>query len=117
MRRAATVLAATVALLAPACGPDRGPLFEECAAECGLDVVLTCGGSPDRKDTILEVNGNGVALSDLAEAGTELGGRVDALLGILETLQEPLAEVRERLDIRGMDREEARRALAEERGA
>jgi hypothetical protein len=38
-----------------------------------------------------------------------LGGRVDALLGILEPLQEPLARVRERLGIRGMDLEEARR--------
>jgi hypothetical protein len=38
-----------------------------------------------------------------------LGGRVDALLGILEPLQEPLALVRERLGIRGMDAAEARR--------
>ena len=30
-------------------------------------------------------------------------GKVDRLLGILEQLQEPLAEVRERLNIRGMD--------------
>lgn len=43
------------------------------------------------------------------EAGRALGGRVDALLGILEPLQEPLAEVRERLGIRGMDGVEARR--------
>lgn len=34
-------------------------------------------------------------------------GSVDALLGILEPLQEPLAEVREALGIRGMDRGEA----------
>ncbi len=38
-----------------------------------------------------------------------LGGRVDALDGILEPLQESLAEVRQRLGIRGMDRAEARR--------
>ena len=43
------------------------------------------------------------------EAGTKLGGRVDRLLGILETLQEPMAMVRERLEIRGMDLSEARR--------
>jgi hypothetical protein len=43
------------------------------------------------------------------EAGAGLGGRVDAVIGILETLQEPLGEVRERLGIRGMDRAEARR--------
>ena len=39
----------------------------------------------------------------------QLGGRVDALDGILEPLQESLAEVRQRLGIRGMDRAEARR--------
>ncbi|MEO0652594.1 MAG: hypothetical protein AAFZ65_18120 [Planctomycetota bacterium] len=38
-----------------------------------------------------------------------LGGRVDTLLGILEPLQEPLAIVRERLRIPGMDTVEARR--------
>jgi biotin carboxylase len=43
------------------------------------------------------------------EAGGALGGRVDVLLGILETLQEPLALVRERLGIRGMDAAEAKR--------
>lgn len=43
------------------------------------------------------------------EIAQQLGGRVDALIGILETLQEPLASVRERLGIRGMDLAEARR--------
>jgi biotin carboxylase len=38
----------------------------------------------------------------------EWGGRVDRVLGILEQLQVPLAEVREKLGIRGMDVEEAR---------
>jgi hypothetical protein len=38
-----------------------------------------------------------------------LGGHVDRLLGILEPLQEPLARVRERLQIRGMDAAEAER--------
>ena len=36
------------------------------------------------------------------------GGEVDALVGILEQMQEPLAEVRERLGIPGMDVETAR---------
>jgi phosphoribosylaminoimidazole carboxylase (NCAIR synthetase) len=36
------------------------------------------------------------------------GGRVDCLLGILEQLQVPLAEVREKFGIRGMDSNEAR---------
>ena len=43
------------------------------------------------------------------EVAAGLGGRVDVLIGILETLQEPLAVVRERLGIRGMDLAEARR--------
>jgi hypothetical protein len=38
----------------------------------------------------------------------EMGGRVDRLLGVLEQLQVPLALVRERLQIRGMDAQEAR---------
>ncbi len=47
--------------------------------------------------------------ADQLEAGVRelaagAGGRVDRLVGILETLQEPLAEVRERLRIPGMDR-------------
>ncbi len=37
----------------------------------------------------------------------KMGGRVDRLLGVLEQLQVPLAEVRERLRIRGMDAQEA----------
>ncbi|MHC5210766.1 MAG: CRTAC1 family protein [Planctomycetota bacterium] len=50
--------------LAPACGDDGRPLFEERAQRAGLDIVLTCG-EPGAKQTILEVNGNGVALADL----------------------------------------------------
>ncbi|MEE2939041.1 MAG: hypothetical protein VX460_01520 [Planctomycetota bacterium] len=41
-----------------------------------------------------------------AAAGS--GGRVDALIGILEPLQVPMAEVRARLGVRGMDPAEAR---------
>ena len=37
-----------------------------------------------------------------------MGGRVDRLIGILEQLQEPLGEVRERLSIPGMDQETAK---------
>jgi hypothetical protein len=37
----------------------------------------------------------------------DLSGRVDRLIGVLEQLQEPMAEVRERFRIRGMDLAEA----------
>jgi len=39
---------------------------------------------------------------------SHFGGKVERLLGVLEQLQEPLAVVRERLKIRGMDLAEAR---------
>jgi len=42
------------------------------------------------------------------EIAREWGGSVDRLVAILEQLQEPVAEVRERLRIRGMDLGEAR---------
>ena len=42
------------------------------------------------------------------EAGRQLGGGVDVLVGILEPLQESMAVVRDRLGIRGMDPSEAR---------
>jgi len=44
----------------------------------------------------------------LRSIAREWGGRVDRVLGILEQLQVPLAEARERLQIRGMDVDEAR---------
>ncbi|MCC7012564.1 MAG: ATP-grasp domain-containing protein [Planctomycetes bacterium] len=40
--------------------------------------------------------------------GDEWGGKPERLIGVLEQLQVPLAEVRERLSIRGMDAAEAR---------
>lgn len=43
------------------------------------------------------------------ELAGQLGGRVDVLMGILEPLQEPMAEVRDRLSIDGLDPETARR--------
>lgn len=49
---------------------------------------------------------DGMSAERLAKAVARLQqkvGKVDRLLGILEQLQEPLAEVRERLQIRGMD--------------
>jgi phosphoribosylaminoimidazole carboxylase (NCAIR synthetase) len=49
---------------------------------------------------------DGMSARDLAAAVARLQqqfGRVERLLGILEPLQEPLAEVREHLQIRGMD--------------
>ncbi len=45
----------------------------------------------------------------VTELGRQLGGKVERLIGILESLQVPLAEVREQLQIRGMDRAEAER--------
>jgi len=39
---------------------------------------------------------------------SHFGGKIERLLGVLEQLQEPLALVRERLSIRGMDLSEAR---------
>lgn len=53
---------------------------------------------------------DGLSTPQLTAAVQKLGrqlGSVDSLLGILEPLQEPLAEVREALRIRGMDRGEA----------
>jgi phosphoribosylaminoimidazole carboxylase (NCAIR synthetase) len=44
----------------------------------------------------------------LRSIGREWNGRIDRVLGILEQLQVPLAEARERLGIRGMDIDEAR---------
>ena len=40
--------------------------------------------------------------------GSHFGGKIERLLGVLEQLQEPLAVVRERMQIRGMDLAEAR---------
>jgi hypothetical protein len=50
--------------------------------------------------------GDGMQATDIAAGVARLQqqhGKVDRLMGILEPLQEPLAEVRERLQIRGMD--------------
>jgi formate-dependent phosphoribosylglycinamide formyltransferase (GAR transformylase) len=49
---------------------------------------------------------DGMSAEQIAEAVSKLEreiGKVDRLLGILEQLQEPLAHVREKLSIRGMD--------------
>jgi biotin carboxylase len=45
----------------------------------------------------------------VVELGQQMGGKVERLIGILESLQVPLAEVREQLGIRGMDCKEAER--------
>ncbi|MCB9897566.1 MAG: VCBS repeat-containing protein [Planctomycetes bacterium] len=70
--------ALALALLLVACGdagpsPSDGPRFVEFAGRAGLDVPLTCDGPV--KDTILGVNGNGVALFD-----ADGDGRLDVLL-------------------------------------
>jgi len=58
-----------------------------------------------RVDNALDPGQLGQAVRAL---GRGMGGHVDRLLGVLEQLQEPLAEVREALGIRGMDMNEAR---------
>lgn len=51
--------------------PPQAPrfAFTEVAALAGLDIPLTCGGVAGVKRTILEVNGNGIALADLDNDG------------------------------------------------
>ena len=67
----------------------------------------------DLRRTLAAVETIGDALDpDQLEAGVRraarsLGGRVDRLIGVLEPLQVPMAQVRERLSIRGMDATEA----------
>ena len=56
---------------------------------------------PDAMDSATLVEG-------VRAIAREWGGKVDRVLGILEQLQVPLAEVREKLGVRGMDVEEAR---------
>lgn len=73
------LLPATLALLLTSCGepPDEAApgqqhkrfAFDEVSAAAGLDITLTCGARPGVKDTILEVNGNGIALADLDNDG------------------------------------------------
>lgn len=58
----------------------------------------------ERVDDALDARKLGAAVET---CGRSLGGKVTALIGILEQLQEPLALVRERLGIRGMDSREA----------
>lgn len=67
-------IAVAVAALIAGCGEPAPPLFEDVSDRAGLDVVLVCG-EPGAKQTILEVNGNGVALFDL-----EGDGDLDVLL-------------------------------------
>ncbi|MFT7465414.1 MAG: hypothetical protein ACI9EF_003781 [Pseudohongiellaceae bacterium] len=43
--------------------------FDEVSVIAGLDIPLTCGATPGVKSTILEVNGNGIALVDLDNDG------------------------------------------------
>jgi len=59
-------------LLAGACDDASRPLLEH--ATCGAELTLLCG-EPGVKDTILDVNGNGLALFDV-----DLDGDLDLLL-------------------------------------
>jgi hypothetical protein len=65
---AALMLPAILALGLTGCSDKDRPLFEEVALAAGVDIVLTCGEA-GAKQTILEVNGNGVALADLDQDG------------------------------------------------
>ncbi len=67
LRPAAALAVAGLAALFCACGDSDRPLFEEHAAAAGLDIPLVCGRVDKR--TILEVNGNGVAFTDLDADG------------------------------------------------
>jgi len=77
--------------------------------EPGDRIVQGLEGLPlagfERVDDALDPGQLGKAVRAL---GRGMGGHVDRLLGVLEQLQEPMAEVRETLGIRGMDVEEAR---------
>ncbi len=75
---------------------------ESLQAKVGLDAL----DGYARIDDALDSDQMERAVRDLAG---QLGGRVDVLMGILEPLQEPMAEVRHRLGIEGIDPETARR--------
>ncbi len=62
--RRLTRTALVLATLLAGCRDAPGPLFEERGHDAGIDTVLTCG-EVETKPTILEVNGNGAALTDL----------------------------------------------------
>lgn len=76
-RSAARLVALAALLLLCGCSPDSPgarPLFEEVGAAAGLTTALCSGGDLLNKGTILEVNGNGVAMLDV-----DGDGRLDLL--------------------------------------
>ncbi len=88
--------------------------FVRAAAELqGVRLSVVSQDSPDRLPSDLRARlvgfdqvADGMQARDLAEGVARLQaqhGKVERLLGILEPLQEPLAQVREHMGIRGMD--------------
>jgi hypothetical protein len=83
----------------------------------GVRLAVVSQDAPDKlsRDLLQQLSGfqqlaDAMSPDPLAEAVRALGrqlGSVDALLSVLEPLQVPLAEVRERLGIAGMDRKTA----------
>ena len=82
-----------------------GVISEEPASKLAPELKARLAGF-ERVDNALDPQKLIRAVRALAPS---LDGRVDCLMGILEQLQEPLALVREELEIRGMDAREALR--------
>jgi hypothetical protein len=75
--------------------------------EPGEIIVKELGGKLaafERVNDTLDPDALARAVRNMA---SHMGGKVDRILGVLEQLQEPIATVRERLGIRGMDLAEA----------
>lgn len=94
--------------------------FVRCAAELpDVRMAVITQDDPEKLPEPLRARlvavrrvGNALDAGELASAvrslDAELGGPAERLIGVLEQLQVPLAEVREQLRIRGMDANEAR---------
>jgi biotin carboxylase len=94
--------------------------FVRCAAELpDVRMAVITQDDPEKLPEPLRARlvavrrvGNALDAGELASAvralEAELGGPAERLIGVLEQLQVPLAEVREQLRIRGMDAREAR---------
>jgi biotin carboxylase len=94
--------------------------FVRCAAELpDVRMAVITQDDPEKLPEPLRARlvavrrvGNALDAGELASAvralEAQLGGPAERLIGVLEQLQVPLAEVREQLRIRGMDAQEAR---------
>jgi hypothetical protein len=76
--------------------------------EPGETLVHELGGRMQAFERVQDALDPGQLHRAVRNVASHFGGRVERLLGVLEQLQEPLADVRERLQIRGMDLAEAR---------